>query len=61
MTPEQRVLAIRNAAIAFASDHGPLSAARSGDIVAEQAVARRLFECLKAEGLAIVPSPNAEQ
>ena len=50
----ERVLAIRRAAVTFANDYGPLSAANNGDEASQHLVGARLFNALKREGLAIV-------
>ena len=57
--PEERVLKIRRAAVAFANDYGPLAAANQGDEEALHYVARRLFEACKREGLKIIINPDA--
>jgi len=54
MTNEQRVEAIRTAAVSFANDYGPLTAANSGDEQARHDVAHRLSKALRAQGLSIV-------
>ena len=54
MTKEQRVEAIRSAAVSFANDYGPLPAANAGDEQARHDVARRLWKALRAQGLSIV-------
>ncbi len=55
MTNEQRVEAIRSAAVSFANDYGPLPAANSGDEAARHEVAHHLWKALRAHGLSIVP------
>ena len=54
MTNEQRVEAIRSAAVDFANDYGPLPAANQGDEAARHEVAHRLWKCLRRHGLSIV-------
>lgn len=46
---------IKNAAVAFANDYGPLNAANSGDEEARQEMAQRLHRALRDQGLSIVP------
>lgn len=58
MTPEERVEAIRSAAVAFANDYGPLAQANTGDDEARHKVAFKLFHALRRNGLTIVPNPN---
>ena len=54
MTKEERVEAIRSAAVSFANDYGPLHAANKGDEEARHEVARKLFSALRREGLTVV-------
>ncbi|KEP71746.1 hypothetical protein DL1_00030 [Thioclava dalianensis] len=60
MTPEQRVEAIRSAAVAFANDYGPLPAANAGDEAARHEVAHRLWKALRAQGLSIVTADKIQ-
>lgn len=53
-SPNARVLAIRRAAVSFANDYGPLSAANNGIETAQHEVASRMFRALQREGLHIV-------
>lgn len=55
MSNEQRVEAIRSAAVDFANDYGPLAEANRGDEVARHAVAHNLWRALRKRGLSIVP------
>ena len=52
--PTRRVLAIRRAAVRFANDYGPLSAANDGDETAQHQMAHRMFGIVADEGLTIV-------
>ena len=45
--------AIKNAAVAFAADHGPLSAALQGDVAARAELGLRLLRCLHRAGLEV--------
>lgn len=46
---------LQNAAIRFARDYGPLSAAVNGDVKSRLIVADRLCDALMAEGFDLVP------
>ena len=56
----RRALAIRNAAVRFANDYGPLPAANAGDEDARHEVALRLFKICLEEGLEISLRPPQE-
>lgn len=55
--PSEKMKGIRRAAVSFANDYGPLPAANRGDEDATHAVAMRLVEALKRQGLTIVRDP----
>lgn len=59
MTKEERVEAIRAAAVAFANDYGPLPAANCGDEAAAHQVATNLVNALRRHGLNIVANGGA--
>lgn len=50
----KRVEALKQSAVQFANDYGPLPAANNGDEKARFEVAKRLTEILKKNGLKIV-------
>jgi hypothetical protein len=52
--PTERVKAIRRAAVAFASDVGPLKEANQGKETAQHEVATRLVSALRKQGLEII-------
>lgn len=54
MSKEQRVEAIRQAAVAFANDYGPLPAANQGSEVAMHEVAARMVKACRRHGLKII-------
>lgn len=58
--PNERVLRMRRAAVAFANDYGPLPAANAGDEDAAHKVADRLYRACAREGLKIIINPDAE-
>ena len=58
--PNRRVLAIRRAAVRFANDYGPLSAANDGDEDARHQLATRLFKICAEEGLKIILNPDTQ-
>lgn len=60
MTKEERVEAIRQAAVAFANDYGPLPAANEGSDAAMHEVAARMVRACRRNGLKIVADPYNE-
>src|SRR5690606_27747407 len=58
---KERVQKMRRAAVAFANDYGPLPAANQGDEKAMHAVATRMFDALRKEGLHVVMRPVQDE
>ncbi len=54
--PDERAIAIRHAAVAFANDYGPLALANTGNQGGAHEVAIRLVQKLRDQGLMIVQS-----